>query len=224
MKQGNFGILENRETGERMWGWKVYDPEQGVIYVDMLSQKGLQFVQPRQVDDSASANKLDKEWRVIYEMQPKDALQYISLGKQHIDALAPKVTAYDLNMKLQVLLKRKDQLQDKLTMCKEDAAQAKLDLLRCEAECDQLSKELQDIEHQALAPYCYVYGQHMPAGREFCWYADKALAERIKPGMSVQVDTAHGLSNVFVTRVETSNVFAPHKHVLGIVGEAILPF
>lgn len=213
MFQGNFGLIKNRETGETRWVWKLHVKESKKLYFDPADPS----FALEQVDVDEGTHAIDRPWRVIHEIPAEEARQYVQFTPPET-VKADTVSAYELRKSIIDMESMIGYYQTQIDTAKSKLENAEAEYKACKTYLDKLRYEFNDVVRESKEPlFCYVYGIHNLNNRtEYCWYADGKVAENVKSGDIVSVETVQGNVLAFVTRVERSNEYIPHKRVLKI--------
>ena len=213
MFQGNFGLIKNRETGETRWVWKLHVKASKKLFFDPADPT----FALEQTDVDEGSHAVDRPWCVILEIPAEEAHQYIQFTPPEVSK-TDTVSAYQLQKSIIDLESMAEYYQTQIDTAKSKLETAEADYKACKGQLDKLRYEFNSIVKESKEPvFCYVYGIHNLNNRtEYCWYADGKVAEDVKPGDIVSVETVQGNVMAFVTRVERSNKYIPHKRVLKI--------
>lgn len=215
MNQGNIGLFKN-DAGRYRWLWKVRRPGDvsgKVEYMDMITGEMLPMSDVVDVLNAVGA----KGWVVEYELSPEEALKRITFAPGDPRQFKRQLTTEQLYRKKAELEKKLDVARGKIadSMAEWDNwRKKKCELSRAvmdvNAEIDALNDENRELY--------LVHASHSAADEvDYCWWADKELAEKLEPGDLVSVDTAKGTQLAIVRKVEPTRQWADHKKVIALV-------
>lgn len=215
MNQGNIGLFEN-DVGQYRWLWKVHKP--GAIggppsYYDIVTGEEISALN---VTD-CTRDGFRKEWAIVYELSPEEALAKINFIAVDPDEYKREKTAEEL-------YRKKVQLEGKLEWACDNVMNAIANWKSATSKRNTLKEAIKDVEAQISAldtdarDLYLVHASHTASDDvDYTWWADKELAEQLKPGDLISVETSRGIQPAIVRRVEVTRNWAPHKKVIGII-------
>ena len=215
MNQGNIGLFKN-DAGNYRWLWKVHWPgtASGTIwYMDMITGETMSALD---VTDKPNDNTA-KDWVIEYELSPEEALKRLTFAPGDPRQFKRKLTTEQLYRKKAELEKKIDNARVKI-----DESLTELDNWRKKKY--ELTRAVMDVSAEINAlndenrELYLVHASHSAADEvDYCWWADKELAEKLEPGDLISVDTAKGTQLAIVRRVEATRQWADHKRVIALV-------
>ena len=215
MNQGNIGLFEN-DAGQYRWLWKVRRP--GALsgsqsYYDVVTGEEVPIISVTDCTKDGFRN----EWAIVYELTPEEALAKINFIAVNPDEYRREKTAEEL-------YRKKVQLEEKLECAYDNVMNAIVNWKSAISKRDALKEAIEDVEAQINAldtdarDLYLVHASHTASDDvDYTWWADKELAEQLKPGDLISVETSRGIQPAIVRRVEVTRNWAPHKKVIGII-------
>lgn len=215
MNQGNIGLFKN-DAGRYRWLWKVHRPGDvsgKVEYMDMITGEMMPM---SDVTDNLNIGSA-KDWVIEHELSPEEALKRITFAPGDPRQFKRQLTA-------EQLCRKKAELEKKL-----DNARRKIDEYITEwknqvEKRNELTRAVMDVNAEINAlndenrELYLVHASHSAADEvDYCWWADKELAEKLEPGDLISVDTAKGTQLAIVRKVEATREWADHKKVIALV-------
>lgn len=215
MNQGNIGLFKN-DAGNYRWLWKVRRPGDvsgTAKYMDMITGEMLSVLD---VSDNLNVGGA-KDWVIEYELSPEEALKRITFAPGDPRQFKRQLTTEQLYRKKAELEKKLDNARVKISESLtewDNWRKKKCELSRAvmdvQAEIDALNDENRELY--------LVHASHSAADEvDYCWWADKELAEKLEPGDLISVDTARGTQLAIVRKVEATRNWADHKKVIALV-------
>lgn len=215
MNQGNIGLFKN-DAGRYRWLWKVRRPgaTSGTVeYMDMITGE---MWPTSDVTDNRNDGTA-KDWVIEYELSPAEALKRITFAPGNPEQFKRQLTAEQLYRKKAELEKKLDRARmnivDSITAWenwkkkRDELTRAVMDV---NAEIDALNDENRELY--------LVHASHSAVDEvDYCWWADKELAEKLEPGDLISVDTARGTQLAIVRKVEVTRKWADHKKAIALV-------
>jgi len=216
MYQGSIGYFINQDTGEGKWLWKLRkDQYSSFVYYDMADDSWQTYGVDVVTDNGKDVKK--KQWVLEHELTPEEMLASIKFTP-------PPVEHVKREHQYSALMARKLELQRKAEGLGETMKRYKDEIERIGAEAKQVQQSLWnvlchiDALHDDERDLYVVHGVHHATDTvDFQWYADKALAEKLKPGDIALVNTAKGDCNIIVRSVEKmdkESEFRDHRYVI----------
>lgn len=215
MNQGNIGLFKN-DAGRYRWLWKVHRPGDvsgKVEYMDMITGEILPALD---VTDNLN-NGCAKDWMIEYELSPEEALKRITFAPGNPEQFKRQLTA-------EQLCRKKAELEKKLDNARRKMVESLAEWENWKKKRDELTRAVMDVQAEIDAlddenrELYLVHASHSAADEvDYCWRADKELAEKLEPGDLISVDTAKGTQLAIVRKVEATRNWADHKKVIALV-------
>ena len=214
MYQGNFALIKNSKTDETRWVWKLHVKGSKKLFFDTADPSF--SLEQTDVDEGGHAS-VDRPWYVVYEVPADQAHEYVKFTPPDIKSVEIE-SAYQLKQSIIELEAAADFYKEQVLTARSKFDQAEAEYAEVRKKLDTLRYQFNNTVSKSVDPvFCYVYGIHNLNNRtEYCWYADGKVAANVKAGDIVSVETVQGDALAFVTRVERSNEYVPHKRVLKI--------
>ena len=215
MNQGNIGLFKN-DAGNYRWLWKVHWPGTAsgtTWYMDMITGETMSA---RDVTDSQNDNTA-KDWVIERELSPEEALKKITFAPGDPEQFKRRLTA-------EQLYRKKAELEKKLDNARRKIDESITEWQNWNKKRNELTRAVMDVNAEINAlndesrELYLVHASHSAADEvDYCWWADKELAEKLEPGDLISVDTASGTQLAIVRRVEATRNWADHKKVIALV-------
>lgn len=215
MNQGNIGLFKN-DAGNYRWLWKVRRPGDvsgKVEYMDMITGEMLPLSDV--IDNLNIGSAYD--WVIEYELSPEEALKKITFSPGNPEQFKRQLTT-------EQLYRKKAELEKKLDNARRKISESLTEWQNWNKKRDELTRAVMDVQAEINAlndenrELYLVHASHSAADEvDYCWWADKELAEKLEPGDLISVDTAKGTQLAIVRKVETTRQWADHKKVIALV-------
>lgn len=215
MNQGNIGLFKN-DAGNYRWLWKVRRPGDvsgAPKYMDMITGEMLSTLD---VTDNLN-NSTAKDWVIEHELSPEEALKKITFTPGRPEQFKRQLTA-------EQLYRKKAELEQKLDVARRKINDSLTEWENWNKKRDELTRAIMDVKGEINTlndenrELYLVHASHSAADEvDYCWWADKELAEKLEPGDLISVDTAKGTQLAIVRKVETTQKWADHKKVIALV-------
>ena len=209
MKQGNIGMFRNRETGVYAWLWKVSDPDSMSSSYFINMDNGEHISDYTVMSTKSEIKQSQKEWQLIMELSPDNALKYIHFTPPDSETCCRENIARGL-------ADRVSKLEAKVDAARKEWSKAFDKYKNLGDTLRSAKEELDKFKDGGDVVYHYVHGKHHATDDvDWCWYATKDIADQIKPGDVILVDTRYGEAQAVVTSIEEASEYRPHKQVIG---------
>lgn len=212
MNQGNIGLFKN-DAGNYRWLWKVRRPGDKAEYMDMITGEMWPMSDVKDNLNDGTA----KHWVIEYELSPEEALKKITFSPGNPEQFKRQLTT-------EQLYRKKAELEKKLDNARVKISESLTEWDKWNKKRDELTRAVMDVQAEINAlndenrELYLVHASHSAADEvDYCWWADKELAEKLEPGDLISVDTARGTQLAIVRRVEATRKWADHKKVIALV-------
>lgn len=211
MYQGNIGYFINETTGEGKWLWKVR-PAQSItpVYYDLMTGED---VDSGTVTDSLNDGNR-KNLVIEQELDASEAIMYLKFNPPDIDRVVRKRSIESLLQQKASIKSKLQQIDDEVKVHMDYVGRLSEDKGRLRQAYWETCCKLDEYPEDARTLYL-VHASHTAAdGADYCWWADKALADTLRPGDTILCETSRGDQLAIVREIEECAEWEPHKRVI----------
>ncbi len=212
MYQGSIGKFENKVTGDSRWLWKVRAPGGAgrPAYLDMETGE---WVDSTTITDTNTDGYM-KDWVLTLELTTEEAIKCLQFS-------APDDTVLHRKREVGDLLRQRADLKadiwhtdNKISSLMEEVGRLSDRRGKAKLRLWEIDQKLMQYPEEERCMWL-VHASHKADDTvDYCWYADKALAETLSPGDVVVCETSRGEQRAIVRKVDKTFDWEPHKKVL----------